>query len=157
MHIIAACSGRAAAHTVSRENVSLRHWHAAQHPPRAPTFDERESTTLHARVFATEIDGLGNHGRAASTTRNAPRARTPVANDGSPAHTKGGMSHMNPGMTETTQPLSGQAPPDPSWSGYYRAGGLALIVAGLLFIAQLFLLVLGPKMPASGEAYLTYV
>ena len=64
---------------------------------------------------------------------------------------------MNPGMTETTQPLPGQALPDPSWSGYYRAGGVALIVAGLLFVAQLFLLVLGPNLPASGAAYLTYV
>ncbi|HEX9373596.1 MAG TPA: hypothetical protein VF897_21460, partial [Roseiflexaceae bacterium] len=60
-------------------------------------------------------------------------------------------------MTEATRPLSGQAPPDPSRSGYYRAGGVALIVAGLLFVAQLFLLVLGPNMPASGGAYLTYV
>src|SRR6266508_3479182 len=43
---------------------------------------------MRARVFATEIDNLGNHERAASTTRNAPWARTPIANDGSYARTE---------------------------------------------------------------------
>jgi uncharacterized membrane protein YozB (DUF420 family) len=45
-------------------------------------------------------------------------------------------------------------PPDPSWNGAYKVGGISLVIAGLaIFAVALLSIVIGPP-PSSGDQYL---